>query len=124
MPTKPTIISGERLRQIPTGALGPTPSRGRALRETFQGVNSVHAGQEVEFYWGAAPELATVGTESGALEVYDLAGRRVAVVDLQPRGLQLHGHLGSGLTRPWLAGMYFVRPRGVPGRAQRLVVLR
>ena len=86
--------------------------------------NPVRAGQEVGFYWGAAPGPAAGGTVTGVLEVYDLAGRRVAVVDLQPRGSQLHGRLGSGLTRPWLAGVYFVRPRGVPGPAQRLVVLR
>ena len=86
--------------------------------------NPARAGQEIEFYWGAAPELAAGGTGSGALEVFDLAGRRVAVVDLQPQGSQLHGRLGSGRTRPWLAGVYFVRPRGAPGPAQRLVVLR
>jgi hypothetical protein len=86
--------------------------------------NPVHAGQEVEFYWSPAPELAANGTVSRALEVYDLAGRRVTAVDLQPRSSQLYGHLGSGRTRPWLAGVYFVRPRGAPGPAQRLVVLR
>jgi hypothetical protein len=86
--------------------------------------NPAHAGQKVEFYWNAAPKLTADGTVSGALEVYDLAGRRVAVVDLQPRDSQLHGHLGSDQTRLWLAGVYFVRPRGVSGAAQRLVVLR
>ena len=86
--------------------------------------NPVRAGQEVEFYWGTAMELTTDRTVPGALEVYDLAGRRVTVVDLQPRGSQLSGRLGSGRTKPWLAGVYFVRPRGVPGPAQRLVVLR
>ncbi len=86
--------------------------------------NPARAGQEVEFTWGAAAELTHDGTASGALEVYDLAGRRVAVVGLQLRGSQLHGRLGPGQTRPWLAGMYFVRPRGAPGPAQRLVVLR
>jgi hypothetical protein len=86
--------------------------------------NPVRAGQEVEFYWGTAMELTTDGTVPGALEVYDLAGRRVTAVDLQPRGSQLSGRLGSGQTQPWLAGVYFVRPRGVPGPAQRLVVLR
>jgi immune inhibitor A len=86
--------------------------------------NPVHAGEEVEISWGAAPGPATAGSESRAIEVYDLAGRRVAVVDLQLRGLQLHGRLGSGLTRSMLAGMYFVRPRGIRGPAQRLVVLR
>ncbi len=86
--------------------------------------NPVRAGRDVEFRWGAAPGSAAGETVCGALDVYDLAGRRVAVVDLQPQGAQLHGRLGSALTRPWLAGVYFVRPRGAPGAAQRLVVLR
>ena len=86
--------------------------------------NPVHAGHDVEFTWGAAPGLSANGTVSGSLEVYDLAGRRVAVVDLQPGGAQLHGRLGSHVTRSWLAGMYFVRSRGASGPAQRLVVLR
>ena len=86
--------------------------------------NPVRAGQVVEFDWGAAPGLAADRTVPGALEVYDLAGRRVAVADLRSQGSQLHGRLGSDLTRPWSAGMYFVRLRGAPGPAQRLVVLR
>ena len=86
--------------------------------------NPARAGQEVEFVWGAVPEFAAGGTVPAALEIYDLAGRRVAVVDLQPRGPGFRGRLGSGRTRPWLAGVYFVRPRGAPGPAQRLVVLR
>ena len=86
--------------------------------------NPVRAGQEVEFRWGAAPQPANGATVFGTLEIYDLAGRRVAVVDLQPRGSQLHGRLGPGQTQPWQAGVYFVRLRGAPGPAQRLVVLR
>jgi immune inhibitor A len=120
----PRFMERCRLTDSPAVLAAPQPIAVAPPSRLSIRPNPVRAGQEVEFYWGAAPELATVGTESGALEVYDLAGRRVAVVDLQPRGLQLHGHLGSGLTRPWLAGMYFVRPRGAPGRAQRLVVLR
>jgi hypothetical protein len=85
--------------------------------------NPVQAGQEIEFRWGAAPGLAGETTR-GALDVYDLGGRRVAVVDLEPQGSQLRGRIAADLTRPWQAGVYFVRPRGTRGLAQRLVVLR
>ena len=83
--------------------------------------NPVRAGRDVELRWSAAPPM---GPGSAALDVYDLAGRRVATVELQAQGSQLTGRLGAGLTRPWLAGVYFVRLRGAPGPAQRLVVLR
>ncbi len=82
--------------------------------------NPALAGREVEFRWAAAPG----GTAAEALEIYDLAGRRVAVVELLPRGPESRGRLASGQTRPWVAGVYFVLPRGAHGPAQRLVVLR
>lgn len=86
--------------------------------------NPARAGEEIEFCWGAAPEFAGGGAASEAVEVYDLAGRRVAVADFQPRGSTVRGRLGSGQTRSWLPGIYFVRPRGDLHPAQRLVVLR
>ena len=86
--------------------------------------NPVRAGHDVELHWSAAPPPGSGPAAPAALEVYDLAGRRVATVDLQAQGTQLSGRLGSGLTRPWLAGVYFVRLRGASGPAQRLVVLR
>jgi M6 family metalloprotease-like protein len=102
----------------PQTAMSPLPSP-ISIRP-----NPIHAGRDVEFTCGAASERPAAGTPSAALEVYDLAGRRMAVVDLQPGGAQLHGRVGSSLTRSWQAGMYFVRLRGAPGPAQRLVVLR
>lgn len=86
--------------------------------------NPVHAGHDVELHWSAAPRPGSGPASPAALEIYDLTGRRVATVDLQAQGTQLSGRLGSSLTRPWLAGVYFLRLRGASGPAQRLVVLR
>jgi hypothetical protein len=86
--------------------------------------NPVRADQDIESCWSAAPGFEADGSVSGALEVHDLAWRRVAVADLQPRGSQLHGRLGSGRTWPSLAGVYSVRPCGAPDPGQRIVVLR
>jgi immune inhibitor A len=87
--------------------------------------NPAHAGESVEIRWSSAPGPATAGSASpGTLEVFDLLGRCLAVVPLEPRGAVLLAHLGSSLTRPWSSGVYFLRVRGDRGPAQRLVVLR
>jgi immune inhibitor A len=80
--------------------------------------NPVRAGQPVEILWSA-------GTTGGAaVDVFDLAGRRVATTGLAVQGPFLRSRLGAEVTRSWLAGVYFARMRGASGPAQRLVVLR
>ena len=81
--------------------------------------NPVHAGEEVRLSCHAPPEGPVP-----AIEVFDLAGRRVACVDAVPQGSVLRARLSPGLTRDWPAGVYFVRPRGASSPATRLVVLR
>ena len=102
----------------------PRDSTLAALPQLFLLPNPVRAGQDVELRWSAATGAVSDGAGPGALEVFDLAGRRVAAVGLTAEGPSLRGRLGADLTRPWLAGVYFVRPRGALGPAQRLVVLR
>jgi immune inhibitor A len=120
----PRFMERCRLTDSPAVLAAPQPVAAALPSRLSVWPNPAYPGQEVEFRWSVAPGPAAGGPVSGALDVYDLAGRRVAVVDLQLQGLQLQGRLRPGLTRPWLAGVYFVRPRGVPGPAQRLVVLR
>jgi immune inhibitor A len=119
----PRFMERCRLTDAPAVLATPQPVAATPPPRLSIRPNPVHAGQEIQFYWDAAPQLAG-GTASGALELYDLAGRRVAVVDPRSRGPQLHGRLEAGQTQRWLAGIYFVRPRGATGPAQRLVVLR
>jgi M6 family metalloprotease-like protein len=114
--------------------------------------NPARAGQEVEIRLPARPldgpvalrdgstaqwadaqhsnEGAGPGSPSTVLEVFDVAGRRVAAVSLAPQGAFLQGRLGAELTRRWPTGVYLLRARpGVPaaawaGAVQRLVILR
>lgn len=120
----PRFMERCRLTDLPAVLADPRPVAATPTWQLSIRPNPVHAGHEVEFRWGAAPELTAGGTGPEALEIYDLAGRRVAVVEPRSRGSQLNGRLESGQTQPWLAGIYFVRPRGAAGPAQRLVVLR
>jgi hypothetical protein len=93
----------------------PAPARAVVLP------NPVRAGQPIEIVWSAA---GAGGPAGGAVDVFDLAGRRVGSGPLVAQGPFLHGRLGADVTRAWLAGVYFVRMRGASGPAQRLVVLR
>ena len=114
--------------------------------------NPVRAGQDVEIRMpacsddgpvthldglitrGAGAQFSNGGTGPGSLpavlEVFDLAGRRMAAVGLAPQGAFLHCRLGADVTRRWPAGVYLLRARpGAPaaawaGAVQRLVVLR
>ena len=86
--------------------------------------NPVRAGRDVVVDWSPAPGADPGSRAAAEVDVFDLAGRRVAVVTLEARGTSLRGRLEGSLTRPWLAGIYFLRPRGVVGPVQRLVVLR
>jgi hypothetical protein len=87
--------------------------------------NPVRAGDPLEILWLAPASYGAADpTAPRALDVFDLAGRHVATVPLESRDLVLRGRLGADLTRPWSAGVYFVRARGARGPTQRLVVLR
>ena len=120
----PRFMERCRLTDLPGVLAVPAPIA--AIPPTLLSVrpNPVRAGHDVELHWSAAPPPGSDPAAPTALEVYDLAGRRVATVDLEAQGTRLSGRLGSGLTRTWLAGVYFVRLRGASGPAQRLVVLR
>jgi hypothetical protein len=120
---QPRFMERSRTTDSPGVLAVPDPVASVAPARLFVRPNPVRAGHDVELRWSAAPP-GPGATEPSAVEVFDLAGRRVASVDLRSQGGQLSGRLGAGLTRPWLAGVYFVRLRGASVPAQRLVVLR
>ncbi len=86
--------------------------------------NPARSGQSVEVLWSAGALGLDPRGGPAAVDVFDLAGRRVASSALVAQGPFLRSRLGPELTRGWQAGVYFVRVRGAAGPAQRLVVLR
>ncbi len=81
--------------------------------------NPLRAGQEFELDWGGAPP----GPGSTA-ELFDLAGRRISVAAVEPRGAGWHARFAPEVTSRLSSGVYFVRARAAGARAHRLVVLR
>jgi immune inhibitor A len=120
----PRFMERCRLTDQPAVLAVPPPSAAVTTSRLSIRPNPARADQDIELSWSAQPGPSPGDEAPGVLEVYDLAGRRVAIVDLLVQGSLRRGRLGSGLMRPWRAGIYFVRPGGVPGPAQRLVLLR
>jgi hypothetical protein len=69
--------------------------------------------------WGCLAAL----TSPGWLDVFDLAGRRVAAVPTTVAGGVFSATVGARLTARWSGGVYFARPRGL-GTSARFVVIR
>ena len=58
------------------------------------------------------------------VDVFDVAGRRLASVALRGEGDRWRGELDARETRLWPAGVYFVRPRSGTGGGRSWVMLR
>jgi immune inhibitor A len=116
----PRIMERTRSTDQPSLAAVPEAEAPAPVRPALL-PNPARAGQPVEVLWSAAAPGAAAGA---AVDVFDLAGRRVAGATLVAEGAFLRGRLGAETTRPLLAGVYFVRVRGTAAPAQRLVVLR
>ena len=82
------------------------------------GPNPLRAGQTLEF------RLAAAGGAPGRVEVFDVAGRRVAEAPLVTNGAVLLGRLDGDHTRTLGAGLYFARVRDRGGAEARFVVVR
>jgi hypothetical protein len=122
---EPRFMERRRLIDDPLVVAVPPPTVS-APRRLFLLPNPIRAGEPVEFRW-AVPTTLEDGTPQKVLEVlevFDLAGRRMAEVDLQARGPFLLGRLSGDRTRTWPPGIYLARVRDVPGSALRLVLLR
>jgi hypothetical protein len=120
---QPRFMERSRTTDSPGVLAVPDPVASVAPARLSFRPNPVRAGHDLELRWSAAPP-GPGPAEPAAVEVFDLAGRRVASVDLRSQGSQSSGRLDAGVTRPWSAGIYFVRLRGASAPAQRLVVLR
>jgi hypothetical protein len=83
--------------------LGPTPLR---------------AGGTLELRWTGSP-----GVTGAIVDLYDLAGRRLASIPLSGAGATREARVGSSTTSLWAPGLYFARLRNSRATA-RLVVLR
>ena len=71
---------------------------------------------------GAALRLAAIG-EAAEFEIFDLGGRRMAVIRSETEGPWRRAFVPPALTAEWPGGVYFARLRGA-ATTQRFVVLR
>jgi hypothetical protein len=114
-----TSFDGSVYRFFETATAAPTPAPGGAL-------HSLHPNP---FHGTAAIEFTVAAPSHAALEVFDVRGRRVAVLVDRPLAAGAHrawwnGRDGGGLAVA--AGVYFCRltVAGAPAGARRLVLLR
>lgn len=94
----------------------PRPGRPLAFR---LGPNPLRAGSPLVLRTAVEP-----GSSDQVVDLYDLAGRRVASVSLVSRGDEAVAELSGEATRRWHSGVYFARLRDRDVRAARLVVIR
>jgi M6 family metalloprotease-like protein len=110
----------ERRRRLESGAVAvPEPIPAVAPVAFRLGPNPLHAGSALVLRSTVDP--ASTGQ---FVDLFDIAGRRVAAVPLSPRGDEAFAEVPGQATRGWHSGIYFARLRGRDLRAARLVVIR
>lgn len=110
----------ERLRRL-DGAdpLAATPLAIAPRPVLELGPNPLRSGGALEFRWrGATP------ADIAIVDIFDLAGRRVASVPLDNASGIWRGRLAPSATAGWASGMYFAKLKGERGANARLVLLR
>jgi immune inhibitor A len=110
-----------RMRRRVVGATALTAAVPIEPTGTFLrcGPNPLRAGAPLELIWnGVGP------VERPRVELFDLAGRRVAEAPLIPAGRGWRAHLSGERTRALAAGVLFARVPGAPQATVRLVVVR
>ena len=110
----------ERRRRLQVVAVAaPEPIRPVPALAFRLGPNPLRAGAPLVLRAAADP-----GSSAQVVDLFDLAGRRVASVPLVSRGDEAFAELPGETTRGWHSGVYFARLRGRDLRAVRLVVIR
>jgi len=108
------LVEQRRVRGTNPASEAPLPVLpGLALQI---GPNPLRAGTPLHVN-GRIPEV------TGWLDVFDLAGRRVAAVPTTVAGGTFSATVDAQLTARWSSGVYFARPRGID-RSARFVVIR
>jgi hypothetical protein len=108
-----------RRRLAPSTVAVPEPSRPLTALTFRLGPNPLRAGAPLVFRAGA-----DLGSSGQVVDLFDLAGRRVASVPLVPRGEEAFGEVRGDATRGWPSGIYFAHLRGRSRGGARLVVIR
>lgn len=110
----------ERQRRLaPSTVAVPDDRRPIPVRALRLGPNPVRAGASIVFRAAVDP-----GSSGQVVDLFDLAGRRVTSVSLDPRGEEALGEVPGAATRGWSSGIYFARLRGRNLGSTRLVVIR
>ncbi len=113
----PRFMTRDR-RLDPAPPTAVAPSLPGAVRIAL-GPNPLRAGHGLEAWWSGPPDAI-----APPLELFDIAGRRVAELEFAATGAVRRAHLDPAATRDWASGVYFARLRGERGSASRVVVLR
>lgn len=82
------------------------------------GPNPLRAGGVLRIEWSGV-----VASPPGPVEVFDIAGRRVASLPWSSSGTGWSARADGALTRSWATGVYFART-GATGASTRIVVIR
>jgi hypothetical protein len=110
----------ERRRYSPIGVVAvPAPETPQARQGLRLGPNPLRAGASLSLRLDR-----TTAAPGSVLEIFDLAGRRVASAPLVADGTVLSVEVSGSVTRGWESGVYFARVLGADLDGARLVVLR
>ncbi len=114
----PRFMERRRLLDPPPLLAAPAPMAG-TIATLALGPNPLRSGQALELRWsGPGPE------PEATVDLFDVAGRRVASVALHRNHDTYRGRLDGGVIAGWPDGLYFAHLRGEHAIAARLVVLR
>jgi M6 family metalloprotease-like protein len=105
-----TRTDGTILLDAPSEVEGPRAG-GRV------GPNPLMRGRSLDLVWSASV------VADRAVDLYDIAGRRLATLNLEPDGENWRARASAATTRQWTPGVYFARPRAPGLPAVRWVVI-
>jgi hypothetical protein len=110
----------DRVLQSPTPIASPVPREPAVIpaRRFAVGPSPLRAGTPLQI-----SETGASRASAPRVDFFDLAGRRIAAVELGRVGDQWRASIAAETTRGWSSGVYFARQRDDPTAIVRLVVL-